>query len=155
MKIKIIEIGKTQSKDWQALIDEYIKRANKYSTVELITLNPKCNKTEINAVRDFEGKHLISFLADSKQNVVLLDEKGKEFSSVGFSQYIQKHQLSGKKELCFVIGGAYGFSEEVRTLYRETIALSQMTFTHQMIRLIFAEQLYRSFTILANEKYHH
>jgi len=155
MKIKIVEIGKTHQKDWQVFIDEYLQRANRYRSVEVLTLLPKTKKTDIKEVREVEGKMLIDLLGAQSQNVILLDEKGREYSSEGFAQLISKQTLSGKKELFFVIGGAYGFSEEVRSKFTNTIALSQMTFTHQMVRLLFIEQLYRAFTILANEKYHH
>ncbi len=155
MKIKIVEIGKTQQKEWQAFIDEYLSRAKKYRGVELITLQPKIKRTESNEIKEAEGKLLLELFGQQAQNVVLLDELGKEFSSEGFADFIAKHTLSGKKELIFVIGGAHGFSASVRAHFKNVIALSQMTFTHQMVRLIFIEQLYRAFTILANEKYHH
>ena len=155
MKIKIIEIGKTHQKDWQIFIDEYLQRANRYRSVEVQTLIPKTKKTDLKEVRELEGKMLLELLGAQSHNVVLLDEKGKEYSSEGFAQLISKQTISGKKEMIFVIGGAYGFSEEVRNRFKNTIALSQMTFTHQMVRLLFIEQLYRAFTILANEKYHH
>lgn len=155
MKIKIVEIGKTQQKDWQSFIDDYLWRAKKYRGVELITLQPKIKRSEPIEIKEAEGKILIDLYGAQSQNVVLLDELGKEYSSEGFAEFIAKNTLSGKKELIFVIGGAHGFSAEVRAHFKNVIALSQMTFTHQMVRLIFIEQLYRAFTILANEKYHH
>ena len=155
MKIKIVEIGKTHQKDWQAFIDEYLGRAKRYRSVEVITLTPKTKKTDLIEVRELEGKMLLDMFGHQSQNVILLDEKGKEYSSEGFAELIAKQTLSGKKELIFVIGGAYGFSAEVRACFKNSMALSQMTYTHQMVRLIFIEQLYRAFTILANEKYHH
>ena len=86
--------------------------------------------------------------------VILLDEKGKAFNSVSFSKEIENHMISGKKRVLFIIGGAYGFSEELYQKFPQRMALSQMTFSHQMVRLFFCEQLYRAFTILNNHPYH-
>ena len=156
MKIKIIEIGKTQKKELQEMIDEYIKRVNHYCVVEIVTLNLKVKGHDMESMREHEGKLLLDYFAGMNQNqLFLLDEKGNEYSSVDFAGFIEKQTLSGKKEIAFVIGGAYGFSDQVKNYVKNKIAISKMTFTHQMVRLLFVEQLYRVFTILAKEKYHH
>ncbi len=156
MKIKIIEIGKTQKKELQEMIDEYIKRVNHYCSVEIVTLNLKVKGHDMESMREHEGKLLLDYFDGMNQtHLFLLDEKGNEYSSIDFAGFIKKQTLSGKKEIAFVIGGAYGFSDQVKNYVKNKIAISKMTFTHQMVRLLFVEQLYRVFTILANEKYHH
>lgn len=101
-----------------------------------------------------EGEKLLKWLQPSDY-VVLLDDKGKQYSSVEFAGYLEKKSFSAAKRLIFVVGGPYGFSEEVRERANETVSLSKMTFTHQMVRMVFTEQLYRAMTILQNEPYHH
>ncbi len=156
MKIKIIEIGKTQKKELQEMIDEYVKRVNHYCSLEIVTLNLKSKGHDLDSIRENEGKLLMEYFSGTNQsNIFLLDEKGKEYTSVEFSGFIEKQTLTGKKEILFVIGGAYGFSDSVKEFVKNKIAISKMTFTHQMVRLLFVEQLYRVFTILAREKYHH
>ncbi len=156
MKIKIIEIGKTQKRELQEMIDDYLKRVNHYCSLEIITLNLKLKTHDIDSIKESEGKLLIEyFAAVNPVNIFLLDEQGKEYSSLEFSSFIEKQTISGKKEIYFVIGGAFGFSDKVKEFVKNKIALSKMTFTHQMVRLLFAEQLYRVFTILKKEKYHH
>ena len=105
-------------------------------------------------IKNEEGKLILSKI-EKGGLVVLLDEKGKEYTSVGMSKYLQERMNRGLKHITFVIGGAYGFSEEVYNAANEKIALSKMTFSHQMIRMLFFEQLYRAFSILRNEPYHH
>ncbi|MCX6180968.1 MAG: 23S rRNA (pseudouridine(1915)-N(3))-methyltransferase RlmH [Bacteroidetes bacterium] len=156
MKIKIIEIGKTQKKELQEMIDEYVKRVNHYCSLEIVTLNLKTKAQDLQTIREQEGKLLMEYFTGKNQVVLfLLDEKGREYTSVEFSGFIEKQTLSGIKEIVFVIGGAYGFSDQVKEFVKNKIAISKMTFTHQMVRLLFVEQLYRVFTILAREKYHH
>ena len=155
MKIKIITIGRTDEAYLKAGIDKYFTRLKHYIAVELkeipgVKLGKKQN---IHLQKEAEGKEILKFLSKS-DFVVLLDESGKEFNSVGFSKFIQKRMNTGI-DLTFVIGGPFGFSETVYSKSNIKIALSQMTFSHQMVRLFFAEQLYRSFTILKGEKYHH
>ena len=104
--------------------------------------------------KEKEGELILSKLTPTDQ-LILLDENGSTFSSVGFSDYLQKKMNSGVKTLVFVIGGPYGFSEEVYKKSQGKVSLSEMTFSHQMVRLFFIEQLYRGFTILRNEPYHH
>lgn len=156
MKIKIIEIGKTQKKELQEMIDEYVKRVNHYCSLEIVTLHSKSKAQDVPTIREQEGKLLLDYFAGKNQAALfLLDEKGKEYTSVDFSVFVEKQTLSGIKEIIFVIGGAYGFSDQVKEFVKNKIAISKMTFTHQMVRLLFVEQLYRVFTILAREKYHH
>ena len=156
MKLKLITIGKTQK---SFLIDgenEYVKRLAKYiqfEKIEIPDLKKAGNLTE-NQIKTEEGKLILSKL-DKSSFIVLLDEKGKEFTSVQFSKWIQEEMNRGHKIITFVIGGAYGFSEEVYKIAGLKIALSKMTFSHQMVRMIFAEQLYRAFSIIRNEPYHH
>lgn len=138
------------------MIDDYVKRVNHYCSLEIVTLNSKSKSQDIPVIREQEGKLLLEYLAGKNPaGLFLLDEKGREYSSVDFASFVEKLTLSGVKEVYFVIGGAYGFSDEVKIYVKNKIAISKMTFTHQMVRLLFAEQLYRVFTILAREKYHH
>lgn len=155
MKIRLLVVGKTKEKEIQSGIDEYLKRLTRYTNfqMEVIPDVKVSKKMSAGEVKGLEGKEIIKRL--DKDVLILLDEKGKEFTSVGFSKWIENQQLSSTKQLTFLIGGAYGFSEEVYQRASSKIALSKMTFTHQMIRLIFIEQLYRAFTIIKGEKYHH
>ena len=155
MKIRLLVVGKTKEKEIQSGIDEYLKRLTRYTNfqMEVIPDVKVSKKMSAGEVKSLEGKEIIKRL--DKDVLILLDEKGKEFTSVGFSKWIENQQLSSTKQLTFLIGGAYGFSEEVYQRASSKIALSKMTFTHQMIRLIFIEQLYRAFTIIKGEKYHH
>ena len=107
-----------------------------------------------NLQKQKEGEHILA-KTQASDILVLLDENGKNFSSVGFSTWLQKQMNTGMKQLIFVIGGPYGFSEEVYERANQKISLSKMTFSHQMVRLFFTEQIYRAFTILKNEPYHH
>ena len=155
MKIRLLVVGKTKEKEIQSGIDEYLKRLTRYTNfqMEVIPDVKVSKKMSAGEVKSLEGKEIIKRL--DKDVLILLDEKGKEFTSVGFSKWIENQQLNSTKQLTFLIGGAYGFSEEVYQRASSKIALSKMTFTHQMIRLIFIEQLYRAFTIIKGEKYHH
>jgi len=156
MNIKLIAIGKTDDKALQSLIDDYTKRLCFYIKFELDIIADIKNAKSLSESqqKEKEGELILSKITPTDQ-LVLLDENGKMFSSVAFSEELQKKMNSGIKTLVFVIGGPYGFSE---TVYRKAfgkISLSQMTFSHQMVRLFFIEQLYRGFTILRNEPYHH
>lgn len=156
MNVKFLAIGKTDDERLQSLIADYEKRIKHYLPFE-IELIPDLKKTknlsEIQQ-KEAEGKLILSRLASS-DFVVLLDENGKSFSSVGFSDWLQKQLLTGRKNLIILIGGPYGFSDEIHLRAQAKISLSAMTFSHQMVRLIFVEQLYRACTILKNEPYHH
>lgn len=156
MNIKLIAIGKTDNKNLQALIDEYTKRLGFYIKFDLDVIPDIKNVKNLSESEQKvkEGQLILSKLAPTDQ-LILLDENGKEFNSVGFSDFLQKKMNSGIKTLVFVIGGPYGFSEEVYQKAQGKVALSQMTFSHQMVRLFVIEQIYRGFTILNNEPYHH
>lgn len=156
MKIKLLAIGKTDNKQLIQLIDEYQKRLKHYIKFELEIIpdikNPK-NLSEAQQ-KEKEGDLILAKLQTADQ-LILLDDKGKHFTSIEFSKYLQKKMNSGLKQLVLVIGGPYGFSEKVYEKAQGKISLSKMTFSHQMIRLFIVEQLYRGFTILRNEPYHH
>ncbi|APY12092.1 23S rRNA (pseudouridine(1915)-N(3))-methyltransferase RlmH [Seonamhaeicola sp. S2-3] len=156
MTIKLITIGKTDNRELQTLTDNYIKRLGFYIrfSFEIIPDIKNSKNLSEEQQKQKEGELILSKLANS-DTLVLLDEKGKQQSSVEFSKYLQKHMNSGIKQLVFVIGGPYGFSEAVYKKANGKISLSKMTFSHQMVRLFFVEQLYRGFTILRNEPYHH
>ena len=156
MNIDLLVVGKTDSAEIQSLVATYLKRLNFYTRVTLVTLPDLKNTRNISAEsqKRQEGELLMRQFADGDY-VVLLDEKGDEMRSVEFSMWLQKRMNSGVRRLCFVIGGPYGFSKTVYDRADESISLSRMTFSHQIIRAIFAEQLYRAFTIIRNEPYHH
>ena len=156
MNIKLIAIGKTDSKNLETLIDRYQNRLGFYInfSFEMIA-DIKNVKNLIEEQQKQKEGELILAKINPTDAVILLDENGKQMDSVGFSNYLQKHMNSGIKQLVFVIGGPYGFSQDVYTKANGKISLSKMTFSHQMIRLFFIEQLYRGFTILRNEPYHH
>lgn len=156
MNIKLLLVGKTDEGSLQGLIDNYIKRLNHYNRFEVEIL-PDLKNTKslsIEQQKQKEGKLILEKL-NTSDFLVLLDENGKQYSSEAFSEYIQKRLNSGMKQLIFVVGGPYGFSEEVYARAQGKLSLSKMTFSHQMVRLFFVEQLYRAFTILKNEPYHH
>jgi 23S rRNA (pseudouridine1915-N3)-methyltransferase len=156
MKITLLAIGKTDDKDLQHLIADYTQRLKHYVgfTFEIIPDIKNAKNLTESQQKQKEGEEILRRIHTSDR-LVLLDEKGKSFSSVEFSQYLQKKMNSGLKNLVFVIGGPYGFSEDLYERASGKISLSQMTFSHQMVRLFFIEQLYRGFTILRNEPYHH
>ncbi len=156
MNIRLLAIGKTDNKNLQALIDEYSKRLSFYIKFEMELIPDIKNVKNLseNQQKEKEGEQILARLSATDQ-LVLLDENGKTFSSVGFSDYLQKKMNAGIKTLVLVIGGPYGFSEEVYAKAQGKISLSEMTFSHQMVRLFVIEQLYRGFTILKNEPYHH
>jgi 23S rRNA (pseudouridine1915-N3)-methyltransferase len=156
MKIKLIAIGKTDSQDLIKLIDTYKNRLQHYVKFELFVIPDLKNVKNIseNQQKEKEGELILKQLLPTDQ-LILLDEKGKEFRSIEFSQFLQKKMNSGIKQLVFVIGGPYGFSKNVYLTAQGKVSLSKMTFSHQMIRLFMVEQIYRGFTILKNEPYHH
>ena len=156
MNIKLLAIGKTDNKNLQSLIDEYTKRLGFYVKFDLEIIPDIKNVKNLSEAqqKEKEGELILSKLIPTDQ-LILLDENGKEFSSVGFSEFLQKKMNAGIKTLVFVIGGPYGFSEGVYKAAQGKVSLSQMTFSHQMVRLFVIEQIYRSFTILRNEPYHH
>ena len=156
MTIKLLAIGKTDSKELQNLIEDYQKRLGFYIKFEyeiLPDLKNTKNRTE-EQQKQKEGELILGKI-NATDVLILLDEIGKQMDSVEFSTYLQKHMNSGIKQLVFVIGGPYGFSPEVYEQAQGKLSLSKMTFSHQMVRLFVVEQLYRAFTILRNEPYHH
>lgn len=156
MQIKLIAIGKTDNKSLQVLIDDYQKRLRHYIKFEFTIIPDIKNSKNLSQTQQKQKEgELILKQVQTQDILILLDEKGKSQDSVEFSKYLQKQMNSGIKRLVFVIGGPYGFSGDVSNKANEKISLSKMTFSHQMIRLFFVEQLYRAFTILRNEPYHH
>lgn len=156
MQIKLLAIGKTDHSQLQSLIDDYQKRLGFYIKFEfeIIPDLKKVKNLSEEQQKQKEGELILNKL-NPTDVLILLDENGKQFNSVEFSDYLQKHMNSGIKQLVFVIGGPYGFSQEVYEKANGKLSLSKMTFSHQMIRLFMIEQLYRAFTILKNEPYHH
>ena len=156
MTIKLLAIGKTDQKDLQALIDIYQNRLGHYINFDFEIIPDIKNVKNLSEAqqKQKEGELILNKLKPSDV-LILLDENGKQYDSVTFSQYLQKHMNSGIKQLVFLIGGPYGFSPEVYQKANGKLSLSKMTFSHQMIRLFMIEQLYRGFTILRNEPYHH
>ena len=156
MQITLLAIGKTDNKQLQYLIDEYTKRLGYYIRFNLEIIPDIKNSKNLSEAqqKQKEGELILGKITTSDV-LILLDENGKQLDSIGFSNYLQKHMNSGIKRLVFVIGGPYGFSEEVYQKAQGKISLSKMTFSHQMVRMILLEQVYRSFTILKGEKYHH
>ena len=156
MTIKLLAVGKTDSKSLQELIAEYENRLKHYIKFE-IEINPDIkNAKNLSETQQKEKEgELILKKIQPTSILVLLDENGKQFSSIDFATYLQKKMNSGIKQLVFVIGGPYGFSEAVYKKAQAKISLSKMTFSHQMVRLFIVEQIYRGFTILKNEPYHH
>tara|TARA_R110000868_G_scaffold56488_11_gene174836 strand:+ start:5798 stop:6271 length:474 start_codon:yes stop_codon:yes gene_type:complete len=156
MTIKLLAIGKTDSKALQTLIDEYQKRLNFYVKFSfgIIPDLKKAKHLSEEQQKQKEGDLILNAI-NAADILILLDENGKQLDSVSFSNYLQKHMNSGIKQLVFVIGGPYGFSDDVYQQAQGKLSLSKMTFSHQMVRLFIIEQLYRGFTILRNEPYHH
>lgn len=155
MNIKLIVVGKNEQKYLKEALDIYIKRLTHYINFELVVLPDVKNakNMSVSELKDKEAELILKHSAKADK-IVLLDEKGKEFSSVEFSKYIEKQMNASLKTLAFVVGGAFGFSEKVYSQANEKLSISKMTFSHQMIRLLFVEQLYRAFTIIKGEPYH-
>lgn len=156
MKIKLLVIGKTDDKQLNSLIETYQNRLKHYIGFQLEIIPDIKNVKNLSQIqqKEKEGALILSKLAPTDQ-LVLLDEKGKEFRSIEFANFLQKKMNSGIKQLVFVVGGPYGFSDAVYKKAQGKVSLSKMTFSHQMIRLFVVEQIYRAFTILRNEPYHH
>ena len=156
MNIKLIAVGKTDNPSLQQLISTYEKRLSYYINFELQLLpdikNNKSLSEEQQKIK--EGELILSYVEPS-HHLILLDERGKEYTSIAFADELQKKMNTGIKQLTFVIGGPYGFSQAIYQRANSKLSLSKLTFSHQMIRLFFVEQLYRAFTILRNEPYHH
>ena len=155
MKIELAVIGKTSIGYLKQGIDEYIKRLKHYVPFEIKYIDDIKNTKNISEDQQkrTEGAKILSLL-DKSDFVVLLDEHGKEYTSMQYSSYIQKRMLRVAQKVVFVIGGPYGFSQEVYDRANDKISFSKMTFNHEMIRLIFTEQLYRAYTIINHAPYH-
>lgn len=156
MKIRLIVISPTDSSYLREGISSYIARLKHYVSFEYLELpavKRSKNYTSIE-IKKREGEELLKQV-DASSILILLDEKGKEYTSTDFSKFMQKQMNSGVKTIVFLVGGPFGFSENVYKRANNKLALSQMTFSHQMVRLFFVEQLYRAFTIIKGESYHH
>ena len=156
MDILLITVGKTTTSYIQTGIDEYCKRLKRYVPFSIKCLPDIKNARKLteSQQKTEEGKLILSELSVS-DHVVLLDERGEMLTSRGFSDFLQKGMLGGKKRMVFVVGGPYGFSPEVYERANSKLSFSKMTFSHEMIRLFFTEQVYRAMTILRGEPYHH
>lgn len=156
MNIELIVVGKTDLKEVDALVSMYSKRLNHYVKFAITTLPDVRNTRKLSESEQkrLEGEAILRLITDS-DHLMLLDEHGAELRSLEFADLVQRRMSSGVKRLVFVIGGPYGFSDSVYQRANSKLSLSKMTFSHQIVRAIFAEQLYRAFTILKNEPYHH
>ena len=155
MKITLLVVGKTTDAHIQALMDEYRQRLKHYVPFDLVVVPDIKNAKSLSEeqLKAAEGEAILSRLTPA-MDVILLDEHGREFRSVEYAEWLQKKMGSGK-DLTLVIGGAYGFSKAVYDRANGKLSLSQMTFSHQMIRIMAIEQIYRAMTILRGEPYHH
>ena len=155
MKTLLILVGKTADKNFTAGINDYVQRINHYMPFDIITIPELKNTKKLteNQQKQLEGELIVKYIQTSDY-VVLMDEHGKEYRSTGFAKWLVQKQNTARR-LVFVIGGPYGFSQQIYDKANEMISLSKMTFSHQMVRLIFTEQLYRACTIIKGEPYHH
>jgi 23S rRNA (pseudouridine1915-N3)-methyltransferase len=156
MKISLLQTGRTTDNNISQVADKYSSRINKYAAFEIITI-PELKNTKNMPVQEQklkEGKKIIQSISN-EDYIVLLDENGDEISTSVFSAWIEKLFRQNKKHVIFVIGGPWGFSDEVYRRADFKLSLSKMTFPHQLVRLLFLEQLYRVFTIIKGEPYHH
>ena len=156
MKIRLIQIGKTDAAYLTEGIEKYNSRIKRYHSYETLTIPDIKNSKNLSEAQQ-KSQEAIQILKNIQNTdvVVLLDEKGKEFNSKTFSRFVEDTMLQSVKQLIFVIGGPYGFDSTVYNRANRKIALSKMTFSHQLVRLIFAEQLYRANSIIKGEPYHH
>ncbi|MBO7264334.1 MAG: 23S rRNA (pseudouridine(1915)-N(3))-methyltransferase RlmH [Alistipes sp.] len=156
MNIELIVVGKTDMREVEALVAMYTKRLNHYVRFAITTIADVRNTKKLSEAEQkrLEGEAILKLITDS-DHLMLLDERGAELRSIEFADMLQRRMLSGTKRLVFLIGGPYGFSDAVYQRANSKLSLSKMTFSHQIVRAIFTEQLYRAFTILKNEPYHH
>ena len=153
MEIKLIVVGKTKSSELIRLINEYIKRINFYKKFKIIEVNSlKSKKNSEKEIKKIEGENILKSIKKNEL-IFLLDENGKSFNSRKFADFLS-NKFKTNKSIVFIVGGAYGFSKEIKHKSNEIISLSKMTFSHQIIRLFFTEQVYRALTILNNHPYH-
>ena len=156
MNIELVVVGKTDMKEVESLVAMYTKRLNHYVRFAITTIADVRNTKKLSEAEQkrLEGEAILRLINDS-DHLMLLDEHGAEFRSIEFADMMQRRMSAGTKRLVFVIGGPYGFSDAVYQRSNSKLSLSKMTFSHQIVRAIFTEQLYRAFTILKNEPYHH
>jgi 23S rRNA (pseudouridine1915-N3)-methyltransferase len=156
MKIVFLTVGKTVDKHLILLQDDYQNRLKHYNPFDYVAIPELKNTRNLseNEQKEKEADLILKFI-ETTDEVVLLDENGKHFGSVEFSEFLSKKMLGSQKRMIFVVGGPYGFSQRVYSRANSMLSLSKMTFSHQMVRLIFVEQLYRAFTIMRGEPYHH
>ena len=155
MKTVLIQVGKTTNKHFIVGINDYVERINHYMPFDVLTIPELKNTKNLSEEqqKQSEGELIIKQLQPSDV-VVLLDEPGKAYRSIDFARWLEQKQITARR-LVFVIGGPYGFSKDVYARANEQVSLSKMTFSHQMIRLTFTEQIYRACTIIKGEPYHH
>ncbi len=155
MKIKVLFVNKTVGSWVKEGLTEYKSRLKRYLSIDFIELEMGSSaKRKVQEIIDEESVKILSYVKSS-DHLVLLDENGANLSSEEFAKWLNKKFVSIQGDLIFVVGGAYGFHSDLKERANEQLSLSKMTFTHQMVRVIFAEQLYRAMTILKNEPYHH
>ncbi len=156
MKITLLTVGKTDVRWVRDGLELYVSRLKHYVPFSLVEIPELKNVASLGReqIKAREGELVLKSLKPSDA-VILLDERGRQYSSMEFSSFIQDRMTRSGKDMVFVIGGAYGFSEDVYSRSEGSVSLSKMTFSHQMVRTIFAEQLYRAFTIIKGEPYHH
>ena len=153
MNIKLLYIGKNKNNNIETLIENYEDKIKHFINFKIQCLKTKNKSSQKSSIIKFDSEIIFKNLK-KEGIVILLDEKGKDFNSIEFSKFLEEHMIRGVKNLTFVIGGAYGFSKELREFAKNKISLSKMTFSHDMARLFFVEQLYRSLTIINNIPYH-
>ena len=153
MNIKLLYIGKNKNNNIETLIENYEDKIKHFINFKIQCLKTKNKSSQKSSIIKFDSEIIFKNLK-KEDIIILLDEKGKDFNSIEFSKFLEKHMIRGVKNLTFVIGGAYGFSKELREFAKNKISLSKMTFSHDMARLFFVEQLYRSLTIINNIPYH-
>jgi len=156
MKITLIVVGKTDKRYILEGFAEYEKRLTHYCKVEVKVIPDVKNSKSMSASVQMqkEGEQILSSIRFPSK-VILLDERGAEYTSVELARFIEKKTIAGQREITFVIGGPYGFSLDVKTSATAMLSLSRLTFSHQLVRLVFMEQLYRAMTIIKGEPYHH
>ena len=156
MKITLLVVGKTTDNNINLLINNYLERLKFYTdfSIQVVPELKNAKNLRFEEQKEKEGELILKQVEDADE-VILLDEKGKEYTSVEFSEQVNKRAIAGKRKVYFVVGGPYGFSQKVYNRANSLISFSKMTFSHQMIRLFFVEQLYRAMTIIKGEPYHH
>ncbi|MEA4937406.1 MAG: 23S rRNA (pseudouridine(1915)-N(3))-methyltransferase RlmH [Paludibacter sp.] len=156
MKVLLLMIGKTNQESLQQLILDYTNRIQYYLNFETVVIPELKNTRNLSTAEQKEKEaDMILKQIDNQDNIILLDEKGKQYSSLAFADFMEKKMNSSIKRMVFVVGGPFGFSKKIYDRANGMISMSPMTFSHQMIRLIFTEQLYRAMTIIRGENYHH